>query len=515
MWKPSKEASFKSKILTWYGNNPNKYNFLIKCRDKWVSNAAYVSEELVQEFAEDMRKLVPISSDQLNLSDLKLEPLTEEYIKEKFNKDIDLTVVRNSARTDTPLTTGSPAALKSSTKRNAFAVATGGQILSIQWLPREGESEVSYFAVSISNNPEGPGALNPEFSMFNKSKNPACSSAIQLWKYDFEKNEVSLENVLVTSDLGLGYSLKWAPIYTNGGGVLGVLMGVFTDGNVHVLKITESLPRYSKITQSSLLYSGKDGTKITAFDFIGAEKILVGTTDGAISEYMLPFDYEGGDLDVPNFKEIVCWGAIQHLLCTDDESGNRLCIVYTAAHRCLSFVYDNSLQDVYAVVPRSHIQPCYNYVMQNLIIINLPDQSLMSSPRTNHYTGSAVAKTDFYYTACKVSEVLGHPFFLSGGANGDITVQNYMKKFMTSKAGATKAMPFRLWKFSAKPDGKFALISDIHVEPQEAPVPPAATRIGGVVTAVAWNENIIGSSTFAAGIAGGVLLIERLDPTYL
>lgn len=76
-------------------------------------------------------------------------------------------------------------------------------------------------------------------------------------------------------------------------------------------------------------------------------------------------------------------------------------------------------------------------------------------------------------------------------------------------------MPIRLWKFDARSEGKLVLISDVFIESQESPIPAEATRLEGCVTSLAWNENVVGSSAFAAGIAGGVLLIERLDPKYL
>lgn len=517
MWKPTKETSFKSKILSFYGNNLETFNFLMKSRDNWIDRVLTVSEHIMKKQADQAKKFPLISNDQLNLQDLTLEPETDEYMKEIFKQDIVLKVEGNNTSADVTLSSGKPIELKSHTNRNALAVATGGQITSMQWLPREGESEVSYLAVSLFNSPDGACALDPELSMFNKSKNRTKSSAIQIWKYDFAKNELVLENVLVVSALGVGNFLKWAPINTEEG-VLGVLMGVFTDGCVHAFKITDSLPKYSTVKQSSLEYSIKDGkreTKITTFDFVGSEKMLLATSDGSIAEYMLPFNYNGTDLNIPNFKTVVSWSAIQYLLCTDDHSGNKLCLVYTAAHRCMSFVYNNSLQDVYAMIPRSHIQPSYNFPMQNLVIANHPDQSQLSSPRINHYTGSSVARTDFYFTTCKVSEVLGHPFLLSGGANGEITIHNYLRKFLSSKTTAAKAMPIRLWKFDARSEGKLVLISDVFIESQESPIPAEATRLEGCVTSLAWNENVVGSSAFAAGIAGGVLLIERLDPKYL
>ena len=128
-----------------------------------------------------------ISNDQLNLQDLTLEPETDEYMKEIFKQDIVLKVEGNNTSADVTLSSGKPIELKSHTNRNALAVATGGQITSMQWLPREGESEVSYLAVSLFNSPDGACALDPELSMFNKSKNRTKSSAIQIWKYDFAK----------------------------------------------------------------------------------------------------------------------------------------------------------------------------------------------------------------------------------------------------------------------------------------------------------------------------------------
>ena len=59
--------------------------------------------------------------------------------------------------------------------------------------------------------------------------------------------------MLITSEFGACSNLKWVPIQSNGT-ILGVLTGLFTDGNVYLFKIEESLPPYSIITEPSLAY---------------------------------------------------------------------------------------------------------------------------------------------------------------------------------------------------------------------------------------------------------------------
>ena len=212
--------------------------------------------------------------------------------------------------------------------------------------------------------------------------------------------------MLITSEFGACSNLKWVPIQSNGT-ILGVLTGLFTDGNVYLFKIEESLPPYSIITEPSLAYKLHEGStkiNITSFDFIGSEKLVVGSNDGSIAEFMLPFRYNGNDIDIPNFKMGICWSAILSLMCIQNPTGKYLCIAHTGAHRSITFVYDNPLQDMYPTTVKLNTQPSFNYPLQNFVITNQAEQSQIAFPRTSHCTFISLARSDAYYTICKVSK---------------------------------------------------------------------------------------------------------------
>lgn len=517
MWKPQKDKTFRLKYTSQYGYNVDHFNFLNDYKEDWNDYVAYVNESLVEKYSSRSRKFDSIPLNKLNLDDTKYDSTDEDYVRENFKYTNPIALKSNSSTTKVDLVPETPVHLQEHTKRNAFAIAVGGQITCIQWLPQNGNSTSSYFAVSLVNSVNGIKANDPNFSIFNKSKTRDMKSAIQIWKYDFDKNELKLQNMLITSEFGACSNLKWAPIQSNGT-ILGVLTGLFTDGNVYLFKIEESLPPYSIITEPSLAYKLHEGStkiNITSFDFIGSEKLVVGSNDGSIAEFMLPFRYNGNDIDIPNFKMGICWSAILSLMCIQNPTGKYLCIAHTGAHRSITFVYDNPLQDMYPTTVKLNTQPSFNYPLQNFVITNQAEQSQIAFPRTSHCTFISLARSDAYYTICKVSEILGHPFLITGATNGDICIMNYFKKFLGINSSLSKVTPLRIWKVLAEPDEPITLLVDVQIQDQDAVVLPTSMKTELNITAAAWNENRVGSSTYAVGTALGILLLERLDPKYL
>lgn len=517
MWKPLRDKSFRLKYTSHYGYNVDHFNFLNDYKEDWNDYVAFVNESLVEKYSSRSRKFDSISLSKLNLKNFTYRTTDEDYIRANFKSMIPFNLESDSTTTTVDLLPEIPVHLQEYTKRNAFAIAVGGHVTSIQWLPQNGDSTSSYFAVSLVNSINGVKANDPNFSIFNKSKPQGINSAIQIWKYDFDKNELKVQSMLITNKFGVCSNLKWAPLQAEGT-TLGVLTGLFTDGNVYLFKIEESLPQYSIITEPSFAYSLHEGTvrfNITSFDFIGSEKLVVGSNDGSIAEFMLPFHCNDNDLNIPNFKIGICWSAILSLMCIQDPAGKHLCIIHTGSHRGITFVYENPLQDMYPTTVKLNTQPNFNYPLQNFIITSQAEQSQIAFPRTSHCTFSSLARSDAYYTICKVSEVLGHPFLITGATNGDICIMNYFKKFWGTNANTSKVTPLRIWKVFVESDKRITLLADVQIQDQEAVVLPTSMRTELNITAAAWNESRVGSSAYAAGTAVGILLLERLDPEYL
>ncbi|EMG49773.1 hypothetical protein G210_5411 [Candida maltosa Xu316] len=451
MWKVSRDLSLKAKIHANYGANEDYYDFIRSYKSDWFNYVAYIDENTVKKHADRAKKLDTIEEDQLNLENINVTEVDVDYLKENFKEDISLDVVSNKTTTTVNLPARTPVSIQDQTKRNAFAISVGGMVVSIQWLPQNiPESEVSYLAVSLTYNPDGVNLLDPEFSIYNKSNHSTNKSAIQIWKYDVGKNELDLEHVLITSNHGTAHNLKWVPL-TSTETTLGVLAAQFTDGTVKLLKINKNLPKISILDQPSLSYSlscTKSSLNITAYDFIGTEKILVGATDGSLSEFMLPFHYQGTDIDIPSYKTVVCAGPISSVCCALGAGGKYLCLIYSIARRPFSFIYDNSLQDVYTSIARRNTAPGFNYVLQNLVHSTLADVCQIFALRSAHSLSSSLTKLDSQVICTRVSEVLGHPFFAIGSSNGDVVIVNYMRKYLSARA-AFRHTPLKIWKFLA------------------------------------------------------------------
>lgn len=89
------------------------------------------------------------------------------------------------------------------------------------------------------------------------------------------------------------------------------------------------------------------------------------------------------------------------------------------------------------------------------------------------------------------------------------------QKFLGINSSLSKVTPLRIWKVLAEPDEPITLLADVQIQDQDAVVLPTSMKTELNITAAAWNENRVGSSTYAVGTALGILLLERLDPKYL
>ena len=170
MWKPQKDKTFRLKYTSQYGYNVDHFNFLNDYKEDWNDYVAYVNESLVEKYSSRSRKFDSIPLNKLNLDDTKYDSTDEDYVRANFKYTNPIALKSNSSTTKVDLVPETPVHLQEHTKRNAFAIAVGGQITCIQWLPQNGNSTSSYFAVSLVNSVNGIKANDPNFSIFNKSK---------------------------------------------------------------------------------------------------------------------------------------------------------------------------------------------------------------------------------------------------------------------------------------------------------------------------------------------------------
>ncbi|KAI3402677.2 hypothetical protein KGF56_004558 [Candida oxycetoniae] len=564
MFKPTREANLRSKFLSSYGHNTKFYTILKQYKEDWGNTLFILDEELAKHYWLFSKHHLFIGEKELSvrLHELEVTLVDENYINFRFNTCLNLETVVGKEKTLLHLQQNSPVGLQKSTNRNASVIAVGGHITSMQWLPKDysknNNDNSSYLAIAVINKDGGLAALQPtskELSVFSNLHAQKLESAIQIWKYNASLDEITLEKILVTSNFGAVTDIQWAPLYTDGN-VIGVLAGVFKDGTVRILKISHTLPKFSRINTPSLSFYSNDPllpannnyvSRITCFAFHGSNKLLAGTADGFILEFELPFltqhDNNGNnnnnnddDDDIsnssPNYKTFVSPGPISSIVSIRTSAAatsttpaaantttdrNSMILINGQASRGVAFLDANPIQDIYAPLhEKSNIKPTYNYLLQDVLVTtqNLESAKTLSL-RSLQDTASETLRLSAYITACKLSEVLGHPFMLTGTNAGDIVIMNYSRKFLSSRGKGKASSPLKIWKFQADNtnDDTLTLIGDYEKLEVESPVPASYMPKEVMISSVAWNENVIGASVYAAGTASGVLLIERLDPS--
>ncbi|RLV93963.1 hypothetical protein JA1_002100 [Spathaspora sp. JA1] len=539
--KLSRDQSFKGRFLHNYGYNSTYFDFLRKYKDDWQDKLFIINEKITKKYVQYAKPIATLTEEELNIGDLTITELSQDAIESIFTNDIPMKILYGKEAHQINLTTmDSTVDLKKLVKRNALLLSPGGQITSLSWLPQrleESTPKVNYLAVALINNPNGvsDSIINPELSMYNgNTTNHTINSAVQIWKHDLNTNELSLEHMLVTTDIGATSDLTWCPMYITEGDTLGVLAGSFTDGNLHLLKITKNLPKFAKVDKTSIRYrchyspvpqKSDPCNNITTFSFLGLDKVMVGTTDGFIAEYILPFkrkqdpDFENDNLSVPCSMIKMAEGPISSVVAAEYDSGEYVILINTTSPLTFVYDYNNPIQEFHSpVLSRSTLPPSYNYVLRNFTVAPTIDSLGYIFLRNPQENGNSILKLDSYIKCNHASEILGHPLNISGTTSGQILMLNYVRKIVNGSKTSNKFLvPLQLWKFKEDQQenpGLVVLQADFGRIPVDTPVEMSVMPPEVTVSATAWNENIHGSSVYAAGTVSGVLLIERLDPTY-
>ncbi|EGW30881.1 uncharacterized protein SPAPADRAFT_142526 [Spathaspora passalidarum NRRL Y-27907] len=534
--KFSRDQSFKGRFAHHYGYNSEYFDVLCKYKDDWSDKLFFVNEQMAKKYVELAKPIVTIMEEELNLAELSVTEMTSDDIQLLFTNDIPMKITYGKETHEVNLTTmDNTVDLTKLVKRNALILSPGGHITSLKWLPqvlKQDTPKVNYLAVSIINNPNGVGdsILNPELSMYDgNTTDHKINSAIQIWKHDLNTNELTLEHMLVTTNLGATCDLTWCPMYLEEGNVLGVLAASFTDGKLHLFRITKNLPQYAKVDQTSLSYVSQQSsepqksdpcTNIISFEFLGIDKILVGTTDGSIAEYILPFKRQEENIDdisIPSYKTKISDEPITSIVAAEYGTGEYIILINTISPIVFSYDYNNYIQDFHTPISRSTLPPSYNHVLRTFTVTPTVDSVGYIFLRSPQETMHSLLKLDSYLTSNHASEILGHPLNLSGTMSGQIIVLNYSRKILNGQKTTNRVLvPLQLWKFDEDEDkpGTVVLQADFGRMVVDTPVEMSIMPPELAISALAWNENVHGSSIYAAGTVSGVLIIERLDPKY-
>ncbi|KAI5955474.1 hypothetical protein KGF57_003606 [Candida theae] len=513
--------NFRGKVLSNYGNNEKFYDLAKQYRSHWGEKIFVMNETYAHLFKHASKKNEYIPSTELKINNLEIKEVDAEYVKFRFESTCSIRLSQGKTSSEIILES-KPTHLKDIINRNVFAAQVGGFITSMQWLPRSLESEdgISYLALGVISGEKGlseVNAINPELSVFNNVSKKHLQSSIQIWKYSAHLNQLEMQNTLVTSDFGAVTDIQWAPIY-NDDDVLGVLGCGFKNGEIHLMKIDAALPTFGVVLEPSyrLRSNIKGSSNLTCFSFVGADKLLSGTADGYIMEFDLPLRTDG-DIMQPNFKTFLSDGPISSIVSVpvSTKESEHILIINGQAYRGVAFASLNPLVDVFCPLSeKSTVKPTYNYILQDVLLAHNPENSNILCLRSLQDTSSTMLRLDSHITTFKLSETVGHPFMLTGTDAGDVILMNYTRKFFSSKGGNKVMVPLKLWKFSLDDKDSITVSADYEKMNVESPIQASYMPWQIMISALAWNENVVGSSIYAAGTASGILLVERLDPNF-
>lgn len=512
-----RDVAFKARARHNYGCNEQAYDELIKYKDIWEKCLFYIDEDLLaKNVANGKLQIKPV----ITLTDLELnlpEPVVEPIDKVGHYPTLDLLVTKEKSVKDHTINYGESVPLDT---RNGILAYTGGQITSTSWLqkPLDNFDDYLYLAVSVLYNPKGlhDSIINPELSMFPQQlPEKYIKSSVQIWKYDFTSNSAEIVKTYDTSSLGASSNLQWLQVYSKDELSLGALIGTFTDGNLHLLKITLDDAEYVKVIEPSLTYTVPEAS-IICFDTFDYNKLMVGLSNGCIAEYILPYlNFEEGielDINIPSYICRVETSSVVSVMVVEPEPAKFLIVANTTGYQGLIFEYDNFIQGrIISLSTRNTIKPIYNHALK-LYLSTLPDAVSYNFVRSVQEKPNSLVRCDAFITSSTLANILSHPLNISGTSDGDVILVNYARKVLNGTRTTMKVVvPLKLWKLRLI-DDKLNLTSDF--EPV-APEPPTQSPVSPpevVFSSAAWNENILGSSIYSAGTISGLLIIERLDP---
>ncbi|CAH2352400.1 hypothetical protein CLIB1423_06S05600 [[Candida] railenensis] len=520
----TRDYSFKQRFTLNYGFNESFYQHCLKYKRSWEDKLFYVDEEqLRNDYNTDVnlvKKLAP--GDFSHFPTASVQSIDKKTLLSKFNA-VDLTFTTDFQAASS-LTFGQSVDLPIENRNGAF-LNVGGHITSMKWLPTDPtlggkDVENQYLATSIIQSDNSKGINDAQLGLFSTSTNGKIAGGVQIWKYNVKSKEFSLYKFYLTSEtFGIASDLSWVPYYRTDN-VLGVLSATFSDGKLHLIKIDtnstkDRVPDLGLLSKPSVSYSLPE-EKITCYDFLGYDKIIVGTSNGSIGEFILPTI--DSTFQTPSYIQSVTEAPITSISVAKRElspsSNSYTILVNSAGAQCFAVEYpDFQHGRVESWATNSLIKPIYNQNLKLFVSDDSQDSLTYSFVRHPHEKSTFIMKVDGTITSFHQSEILNHPLNLNGNSLGEVHIINIARKILNGSKATNKVLqPLRLWKLS-KEEGK----PEIHVNGDlltSAPdkvtklsiAPPEIT-----ISALAWNENLDASSVYSAASVSGLLIVERLD----
>lgn len=518
----TRDLSFVGRFHHNFGFEEGLFEYLLAQKELWGDKLFYLNELPFQQAVSfgqhQIRQIPEVAYNELQFPKNEASEILKGAFEAQFGtlNGIDLNFVSSKGESKQTLNHGDSLALQEMFNRNARILNVGGIITAMKWLPYG-----SLLAVAVTYHKEGlsKAITSPSLLIFNNPINVEdVKSCIQFYKYDPETTLLSLRKVLITSSFGATSNLNWLPFKVKEE-TSGVLSGLFSDGKVHFFRV--DIPalgtQYLDVSGASWTISMSDEAgsaqlPITAYDIFDETKIIVGTLDGAIAEFVLPGIDEHPE--EPSFVEYVTDSAISTVTVAPVLNGHVL-LVNTTTTRSFAILYENlrqsRLETAYTIL---FLPPRYHRGYRIFVYPDSAESIGYTFVRHPHQKHSLLLRTELI-SSFHISEYLNHPFALVGNAAGDFYVINIGRKiFGVPKAHNKLVVPLKIWSLFLEDDRKtLRLVGDY--EPSSADKAEVAYsftphEVG--VSACAWNEGFDGSSTYAMGTYSGLLVLERLDP---
>lgn len=522
----TRDLSFVGRFAHNYGFEDRLFQYLLSQKDLWGDKVFYLDEKQFFDWVTlGKHEVREVPATDAEFPDMAVEDVLADEFYALFGPidAIDIDISKGGVSAQHNIATGESVPLKAQLDRNAVATNVGGYVTSMKWLPY-GESPM--LAVSVINSTGGlaDAISEPSLSVFpKKNLGDSIKSAIQLWKYDSQACKLTLSQVLDTSAFGGTSNIQWLPLRFRSD-ALGVLSGVFTDGKLHFFKFVNTIAEeatFAKVIAPAWTIALTDERRseqellpITCFDFLGCSKVIVGTLDGAIAEFVLPLEEDADDLSIPSFLEYLVDSCVT-TVATAEVNGSNVILVNTATTQGFAIIYEQLRQGrVETNFTISTLKPVYHRGYRLFVYPDSAESIGYTFVRHPHQKHSLLLKTELV-TAFHTSEFLSHPLAIVGNSCGDVYVINIGRKiFGVPKAHNKLLVPLKLWSLQ-KTEEKYKLIADyVPSAPDKNDVMYTFTPPEVAISATAWNESFDGSSTYAFGTYTGLLVLERLDPAY-
>ncbi|EEQ39403.1 hypothetical protein CLUG_03531 [Clavispora lusitaniae ATCC 42720] len=522
-----RDLSFVGRFHHNFGFENDLFEFLLDQKELWGDKLFYINEKQFSNWVQEEKhkiKEVPISSNDLGFADLNVQNVSEESFYEKFgqNTPIHMNFSKGDQSHEQALARGDSVDLHSKIGRNGLALNVGGTITAMKWLPY---GDISCLAVFVINHEDGLAASisDPTLSILPNKANGKVKSCIQIWTCSDDVRSMTLSAVYDTTAFGVTKELSWLPVkFSNE--TIGVLMGGFSDGKLHFYKIVRSISEqtnYYEILEPSFTIAVKDERQekqeivpITSYDLLDHTKVIVGTLDGAIAEFMLPGLEDPKTLKIPSFMEYLADSSIVSITIAPVQKSHVL-LVNTATTQAFALQYDNLRQGrVESNYTISTLKPLHHNGYRIFVYPDSAESIGYTFVRHPHQKHVLLLRTELVSTF-HISEFLNHPFALVGNIMGDVYVMNIGRKiFGVPKANNKLVVPLKLWSLTKDETGSIINLRGDYVptSSEKSDVLYSFTPPEVVISASAWNETLESSSTYAFGTYTGLLVLERLDP---